>query len=101
MTIKTEKATYRVYLKIWTDGWNAGYSPDVLDDLWTDIGECAADFDYAGAAWLMTEDMFHECMDWWSRECDRCNADRDYESDALGSGLPENQLWDFYWKEEV
>lgn len=71
----TTNKSVDVALRLWRGGWNAGFEPDVLQDLAADdLNNCPHDEDHNP---MMSADALKDFVDWWTGEIVRSNSGRD------------------------
>ncbi len=82
--IKETGKLMKVELKTWHNGFNAGLSPDMSQDIigcTTEFGHIARDDNNNP---IMTGNNFEDFVDWWRNEVDNANDDPyNYSGDGL------------------
>ncbi len=75
MKIKADDAgrVYTITLRVWTGGWNAGYGPDIFDDIECNFLRDECTWDEEQEIWLCSDDQIQDMIDFWEREVDFTN----------------------------
>lgn len=88
MTIKTETRTVEITLNLWTSGWDAGYGPDVFDDMEPNF-PCDRDRLDGSSVLVATDSEVNDLIDWWTDEVS--SANKGIDGDGL-CGLTDDQI---------
>lgn len=90
MNIKTETRSISIELRLWRDGWNAGYEPDCFNDVETNFRlDHQVDADHNV---LCSDKDADELIAWWTDECACVN--RDGDGDCLHLSAEERERGD-------
>lgn len=85
---KDTNKVFDIELRIWHDGWYAGYEPDCFDDLECNfIRDCC---ERIGWDCYAKEEDVRDMLSWWESEVASANDDPDYEGDGL-NGLQDGE----------
>lgn len=88
MKIKVDEKMYNCELKLWRDGWSAGYEPDCLNDLDISLIE---KYDHELECSVMTSEDFYYFCDYWNKEIEKANREPEYEGESL-HGLNKEEI---------